>query len=287
MNRGALPIRIGRISYTNVWPIFYYLQPQQFHGRIEMIHQVPSQLNRGMAQGSIDMGPISSFAYGDAYPNYVLYPDLSVSACGAVSSILLFHRKPLQDICNGKIALPTTSASSVNLLKIILRKFYGGNPEYTYMDPDLERMMEGKDAALLIGDDAIKAGWSNTRYMVSDLGERWHHFTGMWMSFAVWAIRKETLERHADEVGRLFHAFMESKKKAMLHPDPMIREARIRIGGTEAYWRRYFSGLSYDFGPEQWLGLETYFRYAKEIGLLDKDVAIELWSDKTVAQVKE
>lgn len=73
-------IKVGRINYTNVWPVFYYLPFEELSNQIEIVNQVPSQLNQAMAKGEIDMGPISSFAYADAFPNYVLYPDLSVSA---------------------------------------------------------------------------------------------------------------------------------------------------------------------------------------------------------------
>ena len=85
------------------------------------------------------MGPISSFAYGESFEDYMLYPDLSVSAYGEVNSILLFHEKPLREIANGHIMLPTTSATSVNLLKIILEKFYNGSRLMNMRSPILSR----------------------------------------------------------------------------------------------------------------------------------------------------
>ncbi|MCC2684662.1 MAG: transporter substrate-binding protein [Paenibacillaceae bacterium] len=287
MSLTARCLRIGKIKYTNVWPIFYYLPDKAEDGSYELIHQVPSLLNRAMAAGEVDMGPISSFAYAEAYPNYVLYPDLSVSALGKVKSILLFHRKPLKEIRNGLIALPSTSASSSNLLRIIMSCFYDGQPVYSVEEPNLERMMEGKDAALLIGDDAIRGGWNNNKYLVTDLGEQWYKFTGMWMSFAVWAIRKDTLLRYADELDLLFHNFLSSKRRSLQEPGAMIAEAIARVGGDERYWREYFGNLSYDFGPMQHEGLETYFRYAKQLGLLKQDVKIELWSHNTAVKVNE
>ena len=280
-------IRIGRIDYTNVWPIFFYLPYDQLDPRLEFIQQVPTQLNRGMASGEIDMGPISAFAYAAAYPDYLLYPNLSVSALGKVNSILLFHKKPLEEIANGRIKLPTTSASSVNLLKIILQKFYGGSPDYAYEEPSLEQMMRDADGALLIGDDAIRASWTSHPYLVTDLGEKWYELTGLWMSFAVWAIRKDTSRRYPETVSLLFDAFLRSKEQGMREPEAMVREAQRTIGGTEEYWSNYFRQLTYDFGPDQWKGLTTYYKYAKELGLLEREVSVELWTDKTAAQVNE
>jgi chorismate dehydratase len=281
-------IRVGRIDFTNVWPIFYQFPLDQMKQQVEMIKQVPTGLNKAMAAGEVDMGPISSFAYGQSFEDYVLYPDLSVSTFGAVKSILLFHEKPLEEIANGSIALPTTSATSVHLLKIIMQKFYGGLPEYSYAPPVLEEMIRGKDAALLIGDDAIRAEWrNNKKYRITDLGQEWAKWTGEWMSFAVWAIRKDTIERYPEWVKRIFHGFVHSKNETLAHPEEMIKDAQRTIGGTEAYWLDYFNNLCYDFGPQQWKGLQLYYRYAWELGFLPKQVSLQIWSENRVEQVTE
>jgi chorismate dehydratase len=273
-------IRIGKIKFTNVWPIFHFFPLHRMQPFVRFEEQVPTQLNRAMKAGEVDMGPISSFAYGDNFKNYLLYPDLSVSARGRVNSILLFHRDPLEKVAHGRIALPTTSAASVHLLKIILEKFYGGNPTYDYAAPSLGEMMAQHDAALLIGDDAIRASWANHGYHVTDLGEEWLRQTGQWMSFAVWAIRKETAEAYPELVRDIFEAFVESKRRSLEDPEGMIRDAVEAIGGTETYWRRYFDGLCYDFGPPQWQGLQLYYDYAWELGFLPDKVPLQIWSDR-------
>jgi chorismate dehydratase len=287
MNESEGIIRIGRIIYTNVWPLFYHfpLERSDLKGRVRFEEQVPSQLNRAMAAGDIDMGPISSFAYGDNFKHYLLYPDMSVSVHGQVKSILLFHRQPLEQVANSRVALPTTSAASVNLLRIILEKFYGGKPEYTYAAPSLPQMMAEHDAALLIGDDAIRASWQEHGYLVTDLGEEWLRQTGHWMSFAVWAIRKETAERYPALVNRVFDAFLESKRRSLADPSGMIGKAVATIGGTESYWRDYFGGLCYDFGPVQWEGLQLYYDYAWELGFLPERVPLQIWSDSGPARL--
>lgn len=281
------PIRIGQINFTNVWPIFYYFPIRELQDQVECIIQVPTQLNQAMSLGTIDMAPISSFAYGANFEHYLLYPDLSVSAYGKVNSILLFHKKPVEDILFGSIALPTTSATSINLLKIIIEKFYQGNPSYHYAQPFLDQMMQGADAALLIGDDAIKARWNFPDYEVMDLGEQWGSLTGHWMSFAVWAIRKEIVETRSNLVEEIYSAFQEGKRLGLKHPEAIIHKAQSNVGGTYEFWEQYFSQLKHDFGPEQRAGLQLYFQYALELGLVSKEVPIQLWNKKRVAQVKE
>lgn len=281
------PIRIGRIDYTNVWPVFYHFPEARFEGRVKLIKQVPAELNRGMAEGSVDMGPISSFAYGEHADEYVLLPDLSVSAWGKVNSILLFHRKPLEEVARGKVALVNTSATSVNLLKIVLETYYGGKPEYFSCSPKLDEMMEQADGALLIGDDAIRASWNDRGYRVTDLGEEWNRLTGKWMSFAVWAVREEALRRSPDLVEEIFRSFVESKRKGLADPSGMISLAVGTVGGDEGYWRHYFGQLNYDFGRPQWEGLSLYYRQAYELGLLKQAPPIRIWSENTVLRVTE
>jgi chorismate dehydratase len=276
MNKQDNQIRVGRINYSNVWPIFYYFPYSEFGDSVQFIEQVPATLNRAMASGDIDMGPISSFAYAENYDSYVLCPQLSVSAKNEVNSILLFHREPLDQIKNGRFALTNTSATSVNLFKILIQKFYGGSPTYTTTAPVLDEMMKDHDGALLIGDDAIRASWIDTGYRVTDLGQEWRKWTGKGMTFAVWAIREEAVRKHPELVERIRQAFVESKKQALADPLSLVHDAQKIIGGTESYWLHYFGDLCYDFGSEQWEGLNLYYRYAWELGLLSKPVPLKL-----------
>lgn len=276
-------IRIGRIDFTNVWPVFHHFDVGSLGDQIELVSQVPTELNEAMALGEIDMGPISSFAYAEAVDQYLLFPDLSVSSYGKVNSILLFHRKPLEDIKFGRIALPTTSATSVNLLKIMMTKFLSGKPIYHFAPPLLDDMMKEADAALLIGDDAIKAKWRhNQDYEITDLGELWTSLTGHWMSFAVWAVRKETVNLYPEFVEKVFIAFQKSKQTGLHAPHEMITKAKRQLGGDDRFWHDYFSQLCYDFGASQRKGLELYYKYALELGLIRKEVPLEIWSNKTV-----
>jgi chorismate dehydratase len=281
------PIRIGRIDFTNVWPLFYYFPLEQFKGEVEIVTQVPTQLNAAMAEGSIDIGPISSFAYGEQANDCLLLPNMSVSAYSQVKSILLFHRRPLAELSGATIALPTTSATSVNLLKIILQRFYDVEALYHDAAPVLHEMLESADAALLIGDHAIRESWRDHGLIVTDLATEWNRLTGHWMSFAVCAIRKQVVRQRPELVARIYQAFMESKRRSLADIPALVRDARGLIGGTDDYWQHYFTSLIYEFGPEQQAGLQLYFRYAWELGFLRHNAPVQLWNDKTVTQVTE
>lgn len=278
---------IGTIKYTNAWPVFHYFDPDSLQGPVEMITAVPSYLNKGMSEGSIDIGALSSFAYGEISNKLLLLPDLSVSADGPVQSILLFSKEPIEYMVNSNIAVTNTSATSTNLLKILMTKALNGSPKYIAMDPDLTTMMDVADAALLIGDHAIKASWTDHGLYVTDISEYWKQWTGHSMTFAVWAVHRDTAKNKPEIIQEIVQALQQSKNRSLSDLAPIILEATMKIGGTLQYWRKYFENLCYDYGERQRQGLELYFRYAYELGLIQHEVRMEMWEENKRIRVKE
>ncbi len=272
-------IRLGKISYTNMWPVTHFFNENKFVGEVEFIEQVPNQLNKKMALGEIDIGAISSFSYAEQAEKYILLPNLSVSCFGSIGSISLFSKTDFKYLDDKKIALTNTSLTSINLLKIILEEFYEVKPEYISMNPNLDEMMEVADAALLIGDEALLAGLENERakkYFVLDLGEEWLNRTNHWMTFAVYAIRKEILEKYPMLVYKIYKEYLLSKDLGYKNRDIIIKTAMKSFGVTYDFWRQYFNGLSHDFNRKQIRGLELYFEMAKKIGVISKNPQIEV-----------
>ncbi|WP_151734475.1 menaquinone biosynthetic enzyme MqnA/MqnD family protein ['Paenibacillus yunnanensis' Narsing Rao et al. 2020] len=281
------PTVIGKISYTNSWPVFHHFRPAELDIPAAMVSEVPAVLNRGMAEGTIHIGALSSFAYAASSDKLLLLPDLSVSADGRVNSILLFSRVPVESIGGSRIAVTNTSATSVNLLKIIMEKAFGAKPEYISADPDLDDMMEQADACLLIGDHAIRASWLEHGYIVTDLGQLWKEWTGSSMTFAVWAVNREAANERPGELAFIAKALIRSKERGVAELAPIVRAACSEVGGTAAYWEDYFRNLCYEFGERQQEGLSLYFRYAYELGLLPREVKLELWESNLLTRVNE
>jgi chorismate dehydratase len=272
-------MKIGKITFSNIMPIYHFFRTDQFdEHQVEFIPQVPSQLNSGMADGTIDMGPISSFEYGRNYKEYEVLPDLSISSLGKVRSIFLFSHKPIEELKEGNIALTDKSATSVNLLKIIMNKFYGASLSYRTMPANLEKMMAAADAALLIGDDALLASWNNPGYYMYDLGELWYKHTGLWMVFAVWAVRKEVAHSKHELLRSIHNEFLRSKRKGFADLDAVVAQAKKDFGATAEFWKVYYTGLSYDFTSEHKRGLEYYYACAADLGLLNEPAKVEIWN---------
>ncbi|WP_088102212.1 menaquinone biosynthetic enzyme MqnA/MqnD family protein [Halalkalibacter urbisdiaboli] len=272
---------IGEISYTNILPFFFYLdRARLMKHSCRFVPQVPSQLNEAMAVGKVDVGGISSFAYAQQPAAYTLLPDLSVSSYGKVGSIFLFSRVPLEELNEKRIALTSSSATSVHLLKVILEYFYKLENTYTTMTPHLDKMLVEHDACLLIGDDAIRATWNKGSHLYQyDLGELWYKHTGFPMVYAVFAVRNQLVFQDADIVGELYRSFLASKNKSIqLRHEPMIQQIMSTIGGDKSFWDTYFAGLCYDFSEKEQQGLLYYYKLVYECGFLEKPVeTIHVW----------
>ncbi|MFC4777562.1 menaquinone biosynthesis protein [Paenibacillus sp. GCM10023252] len=284
-NRGS--ITIGRIDYANAWPIFQNHESFIEQASYRTLKSVPSDLNAALRSGELDVSAVSSFAYGEHSEDYVLLPDLSVSSKGKVHSILLFLKKPLSEVLSGTIALTSASATSITLLKIIISMYYGGNPVYKRAAPVLDEMLESADAALLIGDPAIRAYWQNKGYEVIDLGELWHKWTGLGMTYAVVAVRRDAALAEPAAIADVHQSLLAAKSYNLQHPELLAAKACAEIGGSPSYWNTYFNDLKYSFDTSQQEGLALYFRYAKQLGLLERDVHMTFLEDQSALQVNE
>jgi chorismate dehydratase len=272
---------VGEISYTNMLPLYYYLD-RDYLNRLGcmFIPQIPSQLNEAMSKGMIDVGGISSFSYGEHVDQYTILPNLSVSSPKSVGSIFLFSKVPITQLDGKKVALTSSSATSVNLLKIILQSFYQVDVSYTTMKPNFTEMLKDHEACLLIGDDAILSLWGLPpeihRY---DLGQIWYEHTRLPMTFAVLAVRNEILKLENDRISILFDGFMRSKKKSLENNyQEMISSIRKDLNGSKSFWDNYFNGLNYDLTERHIEGLYLFYDKASELGLLKKVNTISLWS---------
>lgn len=271
------PIRVGRINFSNVLPVFHFLDSEANSNGIQFVSAVPTELNRMLAAGEIVAGPISAFSYAEYADQYFCYADLSVSSRGPVGSIFLFSKRPIDDLQGRIVTLPTTSASSVNLLKILLHEYFGVRPAYITRPPHLEQMMQEADAALLIGDDALYWSLQKHPYHVYDLGSEWYGRTGLPMTFAVWAVRRDFIEERPADAKRLHQLFLRSKWQGLAKMNLVIDRAVELYGQDHAFWESYFHKLVYDFTGDLLLGAETYFQAAYRQGLLARPIKVEIW----------
>ena len=238
-------LRLGRISYVNMAPVFHRLDAD-----VEEVQGVPTDLNRQLLEGEIDLAPISSIEYARNADRLRLLPGLCVGSEGAVDSIQLVTRLPLQRVQT--VAVTPESATSVVLTKVLL-------PEAEHVPLGVEA-----DATLLIGDAALKSAFEDpTPHW--DLGRLWLERTGLPMVFAVWAAREPV----ADGLAGVEAALVESVRRARAEPELLAFEASDRYGYPAGFLARYFEKLRYSFGPRERAGLYTFLEMARDVGELE------------------
>jgi chorismate dehydratase len=238
-------LRIGRISYVNMAPVFYRVDAE-----VEEIQGVPTELNRCLLGGECDVAPISSIEYARHAERLRLLPRLCVASEGAVDSIQLVSKKPLEQVRS--VAVTPESATSVVLTKVLL-------PEATHVP-----LGEPADARLLIGDAALKSAFEDPTPHY-DLGRLWLERTGLPMVFAVWACPEPV----APGLAELEDALVASVRLARAEPETLAYEASARYGYPAGFLARYFEKLRYRFGPRERAGLMTFLELARDAGELD------------------
>jgi chorismate dehydratase len=242
-------IRLGRIGYVNMAPVFYRLELD-----VDEIQGVPTELNRMLVAGRLDTAPISSIEYARHADSLRLLPRLCVASEGAVDSIQLVSRTPLERV--RVVAVTPESATSVALTKVLL-------PEAE--QAPLEAYDSGEaEAKLLIGDAALRSAFEDPTPH-HDLGRLWLERTGLPMVFAVWACP----EPLADGLAELEDALVASVRLARAEPEQLAYEAADRYGYPAGFLARYFEKLRYRFGPRERAGLYTFLELARDAGLLE------------------
>jgi chorismate dehydratase len=240
----GLLIRLGRIGYVNMAPVFYRLDAD-----VDEIVGVPTDLNRALLGGECDLAPISSIEYARNAERLRILPRLCVSSEGAVDSIQLVSRTPLEHVRT--VAVTPESATSVVLTKVLL--------------PEAEHVPLGEDAEakLLIGDAALKSAFEDPTPHY-DLGRLWLERTGLPMVFAVWAAP----EPAPSGLTELEDALVASVRLARAEPERLAYEASERYGYPAGFLARYFEKLRYRFGPRERAGLLTFLELARDVGEL-------------------
>ncbi len=276
-------LRLGQVDYLNCLPVYQPLIEGRVALAAKIIKGAPTKLNGLFIKGDLDVTPISSIEYARHNRRAMILPDLSITADGDVMSILLFSKVPVTELEGRRVALPSSSATSVALLKILLEHYYQVETSFATMSPKLDTMLKKADAALLIGDDALLAHHQcrqeGSALHVTDLGAAWKEFTGEKMVYALWVINRDFIDCRPAEVPEISAQLVAAKKSGLADLGHIVNIAALQSGLPEDLMVRYFQVIEYELGPEQCKGLMTFYDYAYKSGLIDERVKPEIWGE--------
>ncbi|WP_249621081.1 menaquinone biosynthesis protein [Desulfuromonas sp. CSMB_57] len=262
-----MSLLVGHIPYLNCAPFFHHLPDFGFSGRL--VRDVPTRLNALLAAGRIDVAPASSFEYGCRADRYRLLPALSISSMGAVQSVLLLASDSIESLRDGTIAVTDASATSVALLRVLLREWYGWTGRLAvYPTNEVERIIAAGGAGLLIGDRALRAGLSGSAPCIYDLGQLWHEYTGLPFVFALWIVHQRAAETKAAEIQAFAVQLQASLQRSRQDYAALARHLATDCGFNATALVAYWKAMSFQFGETHRQGLELFFRLAVRHGLL-------------------
>jgi chorismate dehydratase len=262
-------VRIGQISYLNCTPIFTMLREMYPDSGYRYLEGVPSYLNQQLREGKVEVCPSSSIEYARNPAYYRFMPDLSISACGAVKSVLLFSRQPLAELNDVRIGLTSQSETSVILLKILLRKFYRLRNDFAVTTLSLAEGLSKFAAVLLIGDQALQESMAAPAGChVYDLGAEWQRCTGLPFVFALWLVREDWYRQARPEVIRLRDRLLAAKRESLASLEAIAERCQESAGLSRRVLIDYWRTISYDLSPDHLEGVRLYFHYAAECGLI-------------------
>lgn len=254
------PFRISIIDYLNSAPLNYGFKRGLGYEHFHLKFQVPSICADQLRSGEVDAGLISSIEFL-RIPELRIVPGLCIASPKRVRSVVILSKVPPEAIRS--LALDTSSRSSIVLGQILLRERYGASPETHSMGPDLETMLQSHDAALVIGDPAMRA--RKEGLIVLDLAEEWHAWTGLPFVFALWMVREGAPEIPLPGgVAPFFHKSLEMGQQSL---SEIIDEAWHAIGWTKLELREYLTeNISYHLGEAERESLALFFDKAVRQG---------------------
>jgi chorismate dehydratase len=210
------------------------------------------------------MIPSIEYAFG----HYAIVPGIAIGSRGPVRSVSLYHSRPLEKV--RRVALDTSSRTSVALLKVLLRERLGRDPQYVSMAPQLVDMLAVADAALLIGDPALDQEGGVPRL---DVGEEWTQLTGLPFVYAFWAGPPGVVTPTG--VARLRSALAEglgalpsiAARHANGVPGRVAAYANGVPGRVAAYETYLRTNVVYRLGEKEIAGLWEFYRRAHALDL--------------------
>ena len=283
-------LRISIVQYLNTAPLVWGFTNGPLRGKYDLSFTVPSQCAEALRTRDADVAIIPAIEYA-RIDGLVVLPDLAIAAQGQVRSLLLIAKKPIGEA--RRIALDRGSRSTQALVRILCADYWKIEPEFFEAAPELERMLRGADAALLIGDPALRlsvAVEAAARHGASgelicsgenagvpefeslyiyDVAEEWRRATGLPAVLAVWAARRDVA------TPEVVHDFLASRDYGLARIGEISEVAAKELGLPAATLERYLrENIDFSLSAENQQGLEHFYARAAALGLIPKAKAI-------------
>jgi aminodeoxyfutalosine synthase len=244
---------IGRIPYLNSVPFYARLEKRSFR----ILPAVPRRMGMLSALGELDAGLFSLMNYLSQEDTLELM-GWCIATRDQVKSVMLFSKGGWRDLDGRRIGITDDTATSVQLLKVLLEQKYGVHPLLERLPPGVNAY-EGLDAVLLIGDEALRRNKFGLEgfELVFDLASEWYQWQKLPFVFAVWARRRALPAAAGEELSGLIRHSLESVGDDFA---AVAGRHGRRLGLTDAETQEYLSGFNYTLGEREREAIELFRR---------------------------
>ncbi|MFC5864217.1 menaquinone biosynthetic enzyme MqnA/MqnD family protein [Acidicapsa dinghuensis] len=279
------PLRIAAINFLNPAPLMWDFNHEPHKSQLAQRYQLELMLPSACADrlalpiytpGAADIGliPIAALA---TTPGLRVIPGCTIASRRKVRSILLVRRANQLFSQIRTVAADTSSRSSLAYTRILFRKWWNPGVIFLPSPPDLDRMLEKADAAILIGDPALYAleerqnreERTGESLIYHDVAEEWITHTGSTWVAAVWAIREESIARSGRTIEDIASDFTASRDRGLANIETLVKEWSARLPLPAATIRTYLTENIYYYLDENCQkGIQRFFDLAVETGVL-------------------
>jgi chorismate dehydratase len=285
-------LRISIVQYLNTAPLVRGFTHGPLRGKYQLSFSVPAQCAEALRTGAVDIAIIPTIEL-QRIDGLVVLPNLSIASKRSVRSLLLVSRKPMHEV--RRIALDRSSRSTQALVRILCAKRWHIVPEFFETDPDLPSMLEQADAALLIGDPALRLAFdsessakrdaagdllfpaeyaglrSTSPLFFYDMVEKWRALTSLPAVLAVWAAKP------AAATHEVVRDFQDSLFFGLQEIAGISAEASAELNlPVEKICRYLAENIDYTLDEENLRGLQRYYDLSAELGLIKEAKTIQI-----------
>jgi chorismate dehydratase len=241
-------IRVGAVSYLNTKPLLFGIENSPIIGDIELVIDYPARIATMLLEDEIDMGlvPVSIIP---EMREYHFCTDYCIGCDGEVASVCLFSERPIVQV--KRILLDYQSRTSVQLTKILLKKYWRLSPELIGAKEDFRNRIEGETAALVIGDRALEQRLLSEH--IYDLGFAWKELTGLPFVFAAWISNKKLDDKFVQQ-------FNAANKYGLDNINELLNTLKYSVYDLHHYYDKH---ISYPFDGEKRKGLDLFLSYLR------------------------
>ncbi len=277
---------IGQIDYLNVWPLFHCLKKCSPDLDVQYVRGHPSELNRALRTGDVQLSPSSSFEYLLNWSEYQLLPGIGVSGRHEVQSVLLVSPVSLWELpeflrSHGNIVLLTeASAASVALLKVLWRFAWNlPEPQWNSVGPGLG--IKGEHPFLEIGDFALKLRITPPKgWVLIDLATSWERFTGLPFVFAVWILRRDLSPLQQQDLASFVHVLHSCKGYVRSHLEELSEADGLPGWIPRDRLLSYWKTMDYELHPDHMASLILFSHYCRLLGLIPSIPGLSWFSER-------